>query len=312
MPKRKRAAKDAADSARPVPFQRPTAHAFLAGKFVQPHLISHLFAEPHDEKYPKILDEFVPTAELRARYDRWLVDFGTQLEVPVTKAAPLLYSDAPAGLYSFFLLDVDAPSPYTPTDRSYVQWFAMNVVVEHNAPSSASTTAAAPAAATASGSAGAAASTATTPSSSAKKAASSTTGTGSAQKRAKTTPSGGRGGSAADAEGEAATGANDAEGNEAADEAEEEEEEEQEDMAMLDLSSGNIVVKYLAPNPMKSNHRFVFLLCRQRGKEAVPDETPNRKGFDLRVYITEHQLEPVAINFFCLHANEFASFGKKR
>lgn len=86
-----------------------------------------------------------------------------------------------------------------------------------------------------------------------------------------------------------------------------------------DLASGVELVKYAGPTPPKGNHRYVFVLCEQPragtsgggagaggacvklGGVAPP---AGRGKWSPPSFISEHGLQPVGLQFMCVHAAE--------
>lgn len=234
MPKGKQ---KAADDTSPPTARESTSGAFLAGKFVQPHLLSHLFCGDSPPLKP-----FTPEAELRVEYPTALVDMGIQLEKRALAPVPSVSTSARGDLFTLIAADVDAPSPYTPTQRSYLLWFVINIP-----------------------------------------------GAGSGSR-------------------------------------------------LLPVQSGRTLVKYASPSPQRSNHRIVYLLCRQEAAVPEPSEglaavaAPARAGFSIPSYLAGDSAGahahahahtsgsgsggsstgraaavPVAIDFCCVHAPEWGS-----
>lgn len=70
----------------------------------------------------------------------------------------------------------------------------------------------------------------------------------------------------------------------------------------LSLSHSTEVVPFMAPKPVKSSHRLLFLLCEQGNGEVPPGVAPShRESFNITAFLNNHGLVPVGINFVCVH-----------
>lgn len=91
-----------------------------------------------------------------------------------------------------------------------------------------------------------------------------------------------------------------------------------------EISSGVELIKYAGPTPPKGNHRYVFVLCEQPRAGAsgasggggeggaggacvklAGVEAPAARGkWSPSSFISEHGLQPVGLQFMCVHAAE--------
>ena len=179
---------------------------------------------------------------LSVLYGALAISFGTQVEPPDVSKAPrvmLPAAAAPAGsVFALALVDPDAPSPKTPTERSRLLWLVADARAASDAGSASASS-----------------------------------------------------------------------------------ERAGEHALSLDAASGAQVLQpYAAPNPQLGNHRYVFVLLRQRrllGAAAAAAAAPAlRASFSLPAFAASIGAEAVGANFFCSHAKESwgssGGSGKKR
>ncbi|PRP77407.1 putative phosphatidylethanolamine-binding protein [Planoprotostelium fungivorum] len=77
-----------------------------------------------------------------------------------------------------------------------------------------------------------------------------------------------------------------------------------------DVSGGEKHTPYIGPGPGANTgeHRYTFILFQQQGKQSFRElpnqERPDRRNFDWKAFVAEHQLKQVGVSFFLIKTSE--------
>ena len=69
-------------------------------------------------------------------------------------------------------------------------------------------------------------------------------------------------------------------------------------LGKIDGSTGDTLLKWLAPNPPYGTHRYIFLLCEQPGGVRLPPKLPRRFREDTAAYIKNNGIKVLNATYF--------------